>query len=181
MYLPESRCTLLSQLYPLQFDKLASISLVRIYHAGFDRKCGWKYTGLRGRLLFGKQKYVGATDADSNMFSFHLFDVDGKLLWKCSIPATIQYRRDPPFFHIFRGLVRISLPFAFVPIFAQSRMWGFVIEHDDESTVFYEEVVRRTRGESTSRPCLLHCCSTMAFFFVVVARRPIKRHLSPRS
>jgi hypothetical protein len=94
-------------LQPNTYKVYAQIQ-ARVYHAAFGSKqtdCQWAWSGLKGSLMFGKEKGF----ADAQALWFRLLDDSGKTIWIFKIPEiSFEYRIDKPFFHVFRGCVRAS-------------------------------------------------------------------------
>ncbi|CCM05610.1 uncharacterized protein FIBRA_07839 [Fibroporia radiculosa] len=117
--------------------KVLSIASARIYHAPFGaREDAWRDTGLRGMLVFGRNRLVVNTDRGlgvgpaaslEHMYWLRLIDMQpGKgVVWLHQIPDDFQYRLDKPFFHIFPG---------------KTRMFGLRFESDVEADTFYKRV-----------------------------------------
>ncbi|KAJ6511439.1 hypothetical protein C8R47DRAFT_963998 [Mycena vitilis] len=108
--------------------KVYAVIQARVYHAAFGSKQGesWTYSGLHGKLMFGKER--GSVDAQG--YWFRLLDDAGKTIWIFKIPEmSFEYRIDKPFFHIFRG---------------SSRKFGFLYYEDNEAATFAKKVIGRT-------------------------------------
>lgn len=86
--------------------KVYAVIPARVYHAAFGSKQSdnWTYSGLHGQLVFGKDR----GPLDGQAYWFRLLDDAGKTIWIFKIPEiSFEYRIDKPFFHVFRGCVRI--------------------------------------------------------------------------
>jgi hypothetical protein len=92
-------------LHPGTYELYATIP-ARVYHAAFGSKQNdWKYSGLSGSLIFGMDLRL---DGQRQGHWFRLLDDAGKTIWIFKIPEiSFEYRIDKPFFHVFRGSVRI--------------------------------------------------------------------------
>ncbi len=101
-------------------SKVLAAAPARIYHSAFGAPTdSWTFTGLRGTLVFGRNRasvypdrplgLAQGTDVEQNYW-FRLIDTDsGKgIVWFHQIPLNLDYRADKPFFHIFSGCVRHS-------------------------------------------------------------------------
>ena len=94
----------------------------RIYHSSFGASADdWASTGLRGMLVFGRNRItvypdrpLGASESTGfeQNYWFRLIDLDsGKgIVWFHPIPAELDYHADKPFFHTFSGAVRLLPP-----------------------------------------------------------------------
>ena len=85
-------------------SKVLCLAPARIYHSSFGARAdSWTFTGLRGMLVFGRDRTTSTQD-----YWFRLVDVDsGKgIIWFHQIPCDIDYHADKPFFHVFSGCVR---------------------------------------------------------------------------
>lgn len=97
--------------------RLLAVAPARIYHAAFGAAAdSWSFTGLRGMLVFGRDRTAIYPDRplDSMLepnYWFRLVDVDdGKgIIWHHPIPSDLVYHADKPFFHTFSGRVSPSL------------------------------------------------------------------------
>ncbi|KAJ7701830.1 hypothetical protein B0H17DRAFT_846321, partial [Mycena rosella] len=118
---------------PSTYKVYASIG-ARVYHAAFaSKQSEWIYSGLRGSLMFGKDR--AAVEAQG--YWFRLLDDAGKTIWIFKIPEiSFEYRIDKPFFHVFRGC---------------SRKFGFLYSDDSEAAGFAKKVIGRTMARACSR------------------------------
>ncbi|KAJ6618733.1 hypothetical protein B0H10DRAFT_1794882 [Mycena sp. CBHHK59/15] len=125
-------------LHPSTYNVYALIP-ARVYHAAFGSKQNkWKYSGLHGSLMFGKDRGL----KDSQSYWFRLLDDAGKTIWIFKIPEiSFEYRIDKPFFHLFRGC---------------SRRFGFLFYDDTEAASFAKTVISWT---------VHHHCRCLSFTF----------------
>ncbi|OSX58273.1 hypothetical protein POSPLADRAFT_1075987 [Postia placenta MAD-698-R-SB12] len=107
-----------------------------VYHAPFSgREDSWTSTGLKGMLVFGRNKRTdrplairpSATFQFQSQYWFRLVDMksDKGLIWIHDIPDDFQYRFDKPFFHTFTG---------------KSRMYGLRFDNDVDAANFYKKL-----------------------------------------
>lgn len=101
--------------------KLLAVAPARIYQSPFNASSdSWNFTGLRGMLVFGRNRIsvypdrplgVGEGTSFEQNYWFRLIDVDsGKgIVWFHPIPSDLDYHADKPFFHTFSGCVRVSI------------------------------------------------------------------------
>lgn len=94
----------------------------RIYHSSFGAAADdWASTGLRGMLVFGRNRItiypdrplgVGEGTSFEQNYSFRLIDLDSAkgIVWFHPIPSELDYHADKPFFHTFSGAVCRPLP-----------------------------------------------------------------------
>jgi len=118
--------------------KALAIASARIYHAPFSgREDSWIHSGLKGALVFGRNRLVMRADrplgvgpgmAFEHKYWFRLIDLTpGKgVIWIHQVPEKFQYRLDKPFFHVFPG---------------KTRMFGFRFDDDLEADKFYKKVM----------------------------------------
>jgi len=118
---------------------------------------------------------------------FRLIEIDphqkkpAKVVWRQPVlPANSDYKMLVPFFHAFSGnvsglSVNRGWPTALI-VGAQSRMFGFRFEDDDEAYQFYETVMVRTkaRRESTFHSGSFHLLSIPSHHICLLSR-----HISP--
>ncbi|KZT63444.1 hypothetical protein DAEQUDRAFT_680399 [Daedalea quercina L-15889] len=117
--------------------KILAMASARIYQAPFGaREDGWAYTGLKGTLVFGRDRVVihaekplgsGPGTSFDRRYWFRLVDPapEKGVIWMHPIPSDFQYRFDKPFFHVFQG---------------KSRMFGIRFEEDAHADRFYNKV-----------------------------------------
>lgn len=108
--------TILSNLDPDAY-KVYATSSAKLYHTDFGTDpTDWKYLRVKGYLVFGRDRIVTRSDratadcgvVDVEKYWLRIIDErSGRLLWVFNIPSGWEYQRDKPFFHIFRGRVRI--------------------------------------------------------------------------
>ncbi|KAI0753298.1 hypothetical protein C8Q80DRAFT_1267709 [Daedaleopsis nitida] len=120
--------------------KAIAIAPVRIYHSPFGTSAdSWNFTGLRGMLVFGRNRVsvypdrplgVGSGTSIEQNYWFRLVDVDsGKgIVWFHPIPSDLDYHADKPFFHTFSGC---------------SRMFGFRFDEDHDAEKFRKRITSR--------------------------------------
>ena len=101
--------------------KVLAVAPARIYHASFGAAADeWTSTGLRGMLVFGRNRItvypdrplgVGEGSSFDQNYWFRLIDLDaGKgIVWFHPLPQTLDYYIDKPFFHTFSGAVIVWL------------------------------------------------------------------------
>ena len=101
--------------------KLLAVAPARIYQSPFNTSSdSWSFTGLRGMLVFGRNRIsvypdrplgVGEGTSFEQNYWFRLIDVDsGKgIVWFHPIPSDLDYHADKPFFHTFSGCVSVSI------------------------------------------------------------------------
>ncbi|KIY49743.1 hypothetical protein FISHEDRAFT_9397, partial [Fistulina hepatica ATCC 64428] len=105
----------------------------RVYHASLKgSRPNWAFSGLKGRLLLGKDAVDAGTSGPppgTNSWSFRLVDnTSGRTLWRIPILTTkFVYHVDRPFFHIFYG---------------RTRRFGFRFDDDNEAASFYKEMTK---------------------------------------
>ncbi|KAH9923062.1 uncharacterized protein B0H18DRAFT_878903 [Fomitopsis serialis] len=131
----EERRHILSKLP--QDAKILAIAPARLYQAPFGaREDGWAYTGLKGMLVFGRDRVVmhgdkplgsGPGTSFDRRYWLRLVDTEpGKgVVWMHLIPTDFQYRLDKPFFHVFQG---------------KSRMFGIRFDEDGHADRFYKKM-----------------------------------------
>ncbi|KAI0822440.1 hypothetical protein BC628DRAFT_92684 [Trametes gibbosa] len=129
--------------------KVLALAHVRIYQSAFGASVElWRFTGLRGLLVFTENQATDEPDLGSisphdieESRWFRLVDVDtGKgVIWRHQIPALLDYRADKPFFHVFSGC---------------SRMFGFRFDEDLDAERFHKRVTERVRIAAPLRPKL---------------------------
>lgn len=152
--------------------RILATASARVYHAPFGgRQTSWSPSGLSGILVFGRDRLtlhpdkrlgIGPGSTLEQNFWFRLVDLQsGKgLVWMHQIAEDLEYRLDKPFFHEFRGKVRILLLFSspHVLTVVQTRMFGFRFDEDAEANKFYKKVTSHLRTISTfaCQCCLMH-------------------------
>ncbi|KAF7795211.1 hypothetical protein EIP86_006361 [Pleurotus ostreatoroseus] len=119
---------------PLNSQVLATAT-VRVYHRPFKaRPENWTYLGLRGTMVFGRNRFLASAGSQSSVGSagsieetvwFRLIDPTKGLIWLHQVPNVFDYTQDKPFFHHFSG---------------KSRMFGFVFDDDSEAAAFLKIV-----------------------------------------
>ena len=138
----------------------------RIYHSSFGAAADdWASTGLRGMLVFGRNRItiypdrplgVGEGTSFEQNYSFRLIDLDSAkgIVWFHPIPSELDYHADKPFFHTFSGavcrppprLIGLDVILIYSPPYSwalQSRMFGFRFDEDHDATKFHKRVTSR--------------------------------------
>ncbi|PIL29200.1 hypothetical protein GSI_09249 [Ganoderma sinense ZZ0214-1] len=122
--------------------KVIAAAPARIYHSSFGASADdWASTGLRGMLVFGRNRITvypdrplggGEGTSFEQNYWFRLIDVDtGKgIVWFHPIPHELDYHADKPFFHTFSGA---------------SRMFGFRFDEDHDADKFHKRVTSRVQ------------------------------------
>ncbi|KAI8990722.1 hypothetical protein BD414DRAFT_535986 [Trametes punicea] len=130
-------------------SKVLAVAPARIYHSAFGAPSGaWTFTGLRGMLVFGRNRItvypdrplgLGEGTSIEQNFWFRLIDVDGGkgIVWFHQIPPNLDYHADKPFFHVFSGC---------------SRMFGFRFDEDSDAEHFLKRVTSRTQITAPRTP-----------------------------
>lgn len=120
--------------------KVIAAAPARIYHSSFGASSDdWTSTGLRGMLVFGRNRItvypdhpigIGEGTSFEQNYWFRLIDLDsGKgIVWFHPIPHELDYHADKPFFHTFSGA---------------SRMFGFRFDEDHDADKFRKRVTSR--------------------------------------
>ncbi|KAI0672415.1 hypothetical protein C8Q78DRAFT_970753 [Trametes maxima] len=130
-------------------SKVITTAPARIYHSAFNADPdAWTPTGLRGTLVFGRNRSSASRDnaldpgevrnaGAEHEYWFRLVDVDsGKgIVWLHQIPSSFDYRADKPFFHVFSGC---------------SRMFGFRFDEDADAERFVKCVASRVQITSAT-------------------------------
>ncbi|KAI0325733.1 hypothetical protein GY45DRAFT_1374535 [Cubamyces sp. BRFM 1775] len=119
-------------------SKVLCLASARIYHSPFGARADtWTSTGLRGMLVFGRDRTTGISVEHD--YWFRLVDVDsGKgIIWFHQIPSDIDYHADKPFFHVFSGC---------------SRMFGFRFDEDSDAEEFMKRVTSRIQITAPRSP-----------------------------
>ena len=97
--------------------KMLAVAPARVYHSAFGNSSdSWSFTGLRGMLVFGRDRTTEEqleTAGFEPNYWFRLVDIDsGKgIVWFQQIPPNFDYRSEKPFFHTFSGCVRFARTF----------------------------------------------------------------------
>ncbi|OSD00482.1 hypothetical protein PYCCODRAFT_684034 [Trametes coccinea BRFM310] len=130
-------------------SKILAMAPARIYHSAFNaRPDAWTFTGLRGMLVFGRNRTsiypdrplgVGEGTSFEQNYWFRLVDLDsGKgIVWFHQIPPNLDYHADKPFFHVFSGC---------------SRMFGFRFDEDADAEHFLNRVTSRIQITAPRTP-----------------------------
>ncbi|KAI9056454.1 hypothetical protein FKP32DRAFT_1465244 [Trametes sanguinea] len=130
-------------------SKVLALAPARIYHSAFNaRPDAWTFTGLRGMLVFGRNRTsvypdrplgLGEGTSFEQNYWFRLVDLDsGKgIVWFHQIPPNLDYHADKPFFHVFSGC---------------SRMFGFRFDEDADAEHFLNRVTSRVQITAPRTP-----------------------------
>ncbi|KAI0768185.1 hypothetical protein BD413DRAFT_614531 [Trametes elegans] len=130
-------------------SKVLSVAPGRIYHSAFGaRSDEWTYTGLRGLLVFGRNRInvypdrplgLGQGTSIEQNYWFRLIDAEsGKgIVWCHEIPPNLDYHADKPFFHVFSGC---------------SRMFGLRFDEDTDAEKFHRRVTSRIQITAPRQP-----------------------------
>ena len=110
-FVPSPRDTLghILMEYLPQYMSMAQAS-VKLYHAAFNaEEDGWKCMDLRGTLALSRPSTSSNVPSEKEPWWFCVYEntPQRKLLWYYEIAERLQYRQDKPFFHTFRGKVRV--------------------------------------------------------------------------
>ncbi|TBU63385.1 hypothetical protein BD310DRAFT_973511 [Dichomitus squalens] len=120
--------------------KVIAVAPARIYHASFGAASDeWTSTGLRGMLVFGRNRItaypdrpIGSGEGTSfeQNYWFRLIDLNtGKgIVWFHPLPQELDYHADKPFFHTFSGA---------------SRMFGLRFDEDEDAEKFRKRITSR--------------------------------------
>lgn len=91
--------------------KIHAIAAAQLYHAKLHSGA-WAYYGSAGSVVFGRndagfdsQANIG-NQSEPGCYWFRLIKAD-KTVFLFKLPADFVYHADRPFFHVFRGMVRL--------------------------------------------------------------------------
>lgn len=148
--------------------KVVAVAAARVYHAPFGRRQdSWAYTGLRGLMVFGRDRIAvrgdrklgtGPGTSFDQQYWFRLIDMStGKgVVWMHQITENFEYSLDKPFFHIFPGKVcpAATRMCTTAPQLtrSQTRMFGFCFDEDMEADKFHKKITGRLPTAGMSPP-----------------------------